>query len=299
LDEAQNIQNTGKILKIIVDTFPDIQIIATGSSSFDLAQKTSEPLTGRTFTYLLYPVSVREIQEYEDLINTKERVKNLMRFGSYPEILRLSEDEAKERLDEIASKYLYKDILNFEGLKKPSLIKELVKLLALQLGQEVSYHELAVNLGVNRATVQRYLDILEQSFVVFKLNAFSRNPRKEISKSVKIYFYDLGIRNSLIQNYNRLDIRNDTGALWENFCILERKKNNETKKRYVNTYFWRTYDQKEVDYVEESEGKIKGFEFKWNPNKNIKKPKQFIKDYNAEVEKVDRNNYADFLESGE
>ncbi|MFZ2192841.1 MAG: ATP-binding protein [Candidatus Moraniibacteriota bacterium] len=295
LDEAQNIPNIGKILKIIVDTYPEIQIIATGSSSFDLAQKISEPMTGRTFTFMLYPISLQEINQKEDLLSIEAKLENFLRFGNYPEILFLGEAESIERLQEISSKYLYKDILSFEGLKKSSLVKNLLELLALQLGNEVSYNELAVNLGVDRLTVQKYIDILEQAFVIFKLNAFSRNLRKEISKSIKVYFYDLGIRNSLIENYNPLDIRNDVGALWENFCILERKKNNDAEFNFVNSYFWRTYDQKEIDYIEESGGKIRGFEFKWNEKKKFKVPKEFIEKYGATVEKIDRSNYWKFL----
>ena len=295
LDEAQNIPNIGKILKIIVDTYPEIQIIATGSSSFDLAQKISEPMTGRTFTFMLYPISLQEINQQENLFSVEAKLENLLRFGSYPEILSLGENESIERLQEISSKYLYKDVLSFEGLKKSSLVRNLLELLALQLGNEVSYNELAVNLGVDRLTVQKYIDILEQSFVIFKLRAFSRNLRKEITKSIKVYFYDLGIRNSLIENYNPLDIRNDVGALWENFCILERKKNNDAEFNFVNSYFWRTYDQKEIDYIEESGGKIRGFEFKWNEKKNFKAPKEFIEKYDATVEKIDRSNYWKFL----
>lgn len=295
LDEAQNIPDIGKILKILTDTFPKMQIIATGSSSFDLAQKISEPLTGRTFTFILYPLSLREIGKTIDLIQVDSRLENFLRFGSYPEIFFLDESSAKERLNEIASKYLYKDILSFEGLKKSSLIKNLLQALALQIGQEVSYSELANQLGVNRLTIQKYIDILEQSFVLFKLNAFSRNLRKEISKSIKVYFYDLGIRNSLIENYNRLEIRDDAGALWENFCIIERKKNNDASLKFVNSYFWRTYDQKEIDYIEEAGGKIVGFEFKLKDKKHYRPPKDFTREYDAKVQKIDRGNYWDFL----
>lgn len=298
LDEAQNVPDIGRILKILVDTHPQLQIIATGSSSFDLAQKISEPMTGRTFTYQLSPISLQEIRQQEDLIQIESRLDNILRFGSYPEIVSLDESAAVRRLSEITSNYLYKDILVFEGIKKSSIIKNLLKALALQVGQEVSYQELAVTLGINRLTVQKYLDILEQAFVIFRLNAFSRNLRKEISKSIKIYFCDLGIRNSLIENFNRLDVRNDVGALWENFCILERKKNNEANFNFVNSYFWRTYDQKEVDYIEEAGGKISGYEFKWNGQKKYKAPKDFVREYEAEVKKIDRNNYWEFLGLG-
>lgn len=295
LDEAQNISDIGKVLKILVDTYPNLQIIATGSSSFDLSQKISEPLTGRNFTFLLYPLSIQEIERGHDLFYVESKLENLLRFGSYPEVFQLNEADAQERLNEIASNYLYKDVLKFEGVKKSGLIKNLLRALALQLGSEVSYNELGGKLGVNRLTVQKYIDILEQSFVIFRLNAFSRNKRKEISKSVKIYFYDLGIRNSLIENYNRLDIRSDAGVLWENFCILERKKANDAAVKFVNAYFWRTYDQKEVDYIEEANGKIIGFEFKWNDRKTYRPPSEFIDKYRARIEKIDRNNFWKFL----
>lgn len=295
LDEAHHIPEIGLKLKVLVDTFPQMQIIATGSSSFDLAQKTAEPLTGRVFRFILYPLSAEEIRKSSDLVSLNANLEKLLRFGAYPEVYSLPEERARERLNEIGSDYLYKDILKFDGLKKSSIIRNLLQLLALQLGQEVSYNELATALGINRLTVQKYIDILEQSFVVFTLRAFSRNRRKEISKSVKIYFYDLGIRNSIIQNFNPLSVRDDVGALWENFCIIERRKLNEVHFRYTNTYFWRTYDQKEVDYVEEAEGAISGFEFKWKPQKRTALPKQFIKTYDASITVIHPENYWDFV----
>lgn len=295
LDEAQKISNIGKILKIMVDTYPEMQIIATGSSSFDLLQKISEPMTGRVFQYILHPLSVGEIVSKGGRQVLYAKLENLLRFGAYPEVFNLSEQEAKERLHEIASNYLFKDILQFEGLKKSGIIKNLLRALALQVGQEVSYSELGNMLGVNRLTVQKYIDILEQSFVIFKLNAFSRNKRKEISKSVKIYFCDLGIRNSLIENFNSLEIRNDAGALWENFCVIERKKKNDNEKRFANLYFWRTYDQKEIDLVEEREGNLFGYEFKWGSEKT-RQPKDFLENYpGSSYEVINRDNFEKFL----
>ncbi len=295
LDEAQNIPNIGRVLKIIVDTYPKMQIIATGSSSFDLFQKISESLTGRNFQFILYPLSAGEIKESKDLFYLESKLENLLRFGGYPGVFGLSEEEAKERLNEISANYLYKDILKFEGLKKSSVIKNLLQALALQIGQEVSYQELAVKLGINRLTVQKYMDILEQAFIVFKLNSFSRNKRKEISKSVKVYFHDLGIRNSLIENYNPLEIRNDAGFLWENFCMIERKKYNEYNMNFVNMYFWRTYDQKEIDLIEEREGKLFAYEFKLNDKKG-KIPKSFLASYpDSEFQIIDKSNYWQFL----
>lgn len=237
LDEAQNIPNVGKILKIITDSIPEIQIIATGSSSFDLAYKTSEPMTGRVVHHTLFPLSVLEIKANEDWLNVDAKLEKLLRLGSYPDVYTSTEEESINKLNEIASSYLFKDLLKFEGIKKTSLLKNLVISLALQIGNEVTYNELASKLGVNSITIQKYIDLLEQTFVVFKLNSFSRNLRKELTKAFKIYFYDLGIRNALINNFNPLSIRNDVGALWENFCIVERRKSNEYLNRKANSYF--------------------------------------------------------------
>ena len=297
LDEAQNIVDIGKKLKIMVDTYPNIQIIATGSSSFDLAGKISEPLTGRVFTIILYPFSAQEIMNSSDRFSFDSKIERLLRFGSYPEIFSLSDDEATERLNEIASDYLYKDILKFEGLRKSSAIKDLLQLLALQISGEVSYQELSQTLGINRLTIQKYITILEQSFVILQLRALSRNKRKEISKNFKIYFTDVGIRNSLIQNYNTLDIRNDIGQLWENFCVSERIKMNSNNNKRVNSYFWRNYEKKEVDYIEESGGIIQGYEFKWNGDKIKQKLsiKNFTDIYNSDVQMITKNNIGDFI----
>src|SRR5680860_186915 len=296
LDEAQNVKDIGKILKVMVDTYPEIQIIATGSSSFDLADKVSEPLTGRNFTYLLSPISFREVVKQFDAFQGQAKLESIMRFGLYPEVVSLPDEQAKNRLDEISTNYLYRDVLQFDGVKKAEVISKLLMLLALQLGQEVSYTEIGKQLGINRLTVERYIDLLEKCFVIFPLRAFSRNKRKEISKSVKIYFYDLGIRNSLIQNYNTLEMRSDVGALWENFCITERKKLLEEKGNRANTYFWRTYTQKEIDYVEEADGKITGYEFKWSSKKTARLPQEFIESYQAQINLINRDNFWKFLE---
>lgn len=295
LDEAQNIQNIGKILKVISDSIKDIQIIATGSSSFDLANKTAEPMTGRVIHHTLYPLSVLEIRADEDWLNVDEKLEKLLRFGSYPEIYTSNDEEAINRLTELASSYLFKDLLKYEGIKKSDLLKKLIVSLALQLGSEVTYNELAVKLGVNSITVQKYIDLLEQSFVIFKLNSFSRNIRKELTKAFKIYFYDNGIRNALINNFNLLSLRNDVGPLWENFFISERLKSNSYSNKKVNSYFWRTYDQKEIDYVEETGGRITGYELKYSEKKKVKIPKNFSETYSAEVYKVDRSNYWKYL----
>jgi len=296
LDEAQNIPNTGKILKVISDTLVDLQIIATGSSSFDLASKTAEPMTGRIIQHILFPLSVLEIKEEEDWFSVDASLEKVLRLGMYPEIYTLPEDDAVSTLHELASSYLFKDLLKFDGIKKSSLLKNLVVSLALQLGNEVTYNELAVKLGVNSLTVQKYIDLLEQSFVIFKINSFSRNIRKELSKAFKIYFYDNGIRNALINNFNPLSMRNDVGALWENFCIAERMKSNAYLNKKLNIYFWRTYDQKEIDYVEESSGKITGYELKYSQKQKLKVPKGFKEEYNAEIYKIDKNNFWKFAE---
>jgi len=296
LDEAQNIPNIGKILKVITDTIKDIQIIATGSSSFDLANKTAEPMTGRVIHHALYPLSTIEIKGNEDWFNVDAKLDRLLRFGSYPEIFVSDEETAVNKLHELASGYLFKDLLKFEGIKKSNLLKNLVVSLALQLGSEVTYNELAGRLGVNSITVQKYIDLLEQSHVIFRLNSFSRNIRKELSKAIKIYFYDCGIRNALINNFNPISMRNDIGALWENFCVSERLKSNEYANRKVNSYFWRTYDQKEVDYIEEFGGELIGYEFKYSEKQKVKFPKIFTETYNAVVHKVDKSNFWKFAE---
>ena len=295
LDEMQKIPSAGIILKILVDHCPEIQVIATGSSSFELANKTSEPMTGRAVRFTLYPFSVAEMEQKFNRFEIDAKLENIMRFGSYPEVfLAGSEERARERLNEVISNYLYKDILAFEGIKKSAIIENLLKLLALQLGNEVSYNELAQNLGISRLTTQKYIDILEQSFIIFTLKSFNRNLRKEISKSVKIYFYDLGARNSLIQNINMLSLRNDAGALWENLMIAERIKSNSHRQARPNRYFWRTYDRKEIDYIEESGGKLNAFEFKLSGKAKI--PAEFLRSYsNSEFMTIAKNNYFNFI----
>jgi len=296
LDEAQRIENIGLILKILIDTYPETQIIATGSSSFDLANRINEPLTGRKIIFTLYPFSLQEIKGDNGILEIYPYLEKLLRFGTYPEVFFLSDDEKIKKLDEITSSYLFKDTLNFEGIKKSSILIKLLRLLALQIGHEVNYNELANKLNISRITVEKYIDILEQCFIIFRLNAFSRNLRNEISKSIKVYFYDLGIRNSLIQNHNSLDIRNDTGSLWENFCIIERIKHNHYNDIFSNAYFWRTYSQKEIDYIEEREGKLFAYEMKWNKNSKITQPTEFLKEYkNSEFQIINKDNYWDFL----
>ena len=253
LDEAQNIPDVGQILKILVDTYPQMQIIATGSSSFRLANAVGEPLTGRVTSFELYPLSIQEIAGDQGFSVIEPRLQHLLRFGSFPSILDADEGYAREQLEELVSNYLFKDVLAFSGIKKETVLFSLVRMLALQMGSEVSYTNLANALQVDRKTIINYIDVLEQNFILFRLGAYSSNLRKEITKSQKIYFYDVGVRNALIQAFQPLDLRNDIGFLWENFCIVERLKYAKNNRRYINRYFWRTYDQKEIDYIEEED----------------------------------------------
>lgn len=295
LDEAQKIPHIGLVLKLFIDTYPETQIIATGSSSFDLSNKINEPLTGRALEFILYPLSILELAQHYKRFEITGQFENLLRFGSYPEIINSGLKDAQILLDNLTGKYLYQDALEFEHLKKSDLLVHLLQLLALQLGNEVSTHELANTLSCNRKTVIRYLELLEKSFVIFRLPALSRNLRKEIAKKQKIYFYDLGVRNSLIARYNTLHVRNDIGALWENFCIIERLKYLQYNNIHCNRYFWRTHDQKEIDYIEEYNDKFEGFEFKWNKN-TFNKPRDFTNTYkNARVHLVNKDNCLDFF----
>ncbi len=296
LDEAQVIPDIGKVLKLINDTIKDVQIIATGSSSFDMAYKTSETLTGRAYHYVMYPLSVLELTAENDWMYLASNLERLLLFGLYPQVFLSDNEEAVRELEEISSSYLFKDLLHYDGIKKSRLLKDLLISLALQLGSEVSYNELANKLGVNSMTIQKYIDLLEQCHIIFRLNSFSRNLRKELSKSFKVYFYDNGIRNALINNYNPLSMRNDAGALWENFCISERIKSNNYLGRKVNSYFWRTYDQKEIDYIEETGGKITGYELKYSEAKKKLSFKEFSDTYKAKVNVVNLLNYREFFE---
>ncbi len=296
LDEAQHISDIGRTLKVLVDTFPELQIIATGSSSFELGNRLAEPLTGRSREYLLLPLSVRELLQQEDKITLKANLDRILRFGLYPEVYGRTDEDAKEELVQIASNYLYRDVLQFEQIKRPALLQNLLSALALQIGQEVSINELSRLLGETVPTLQRYIELLEKSFVIFRLRSFSRNLRKEIGKGQKIYFYDLGIRNALIRNFNTMQLRQDTGGLWENFCIVERMKYNMVNRRFVNSYFWRTYDQKEIDYIEEEGGNISAFEFKYSSSKQPGLPAEFAVSYpNSSYKHINSENFWSFL----
>ena len=278
-DEAQHIANIGLVLKVLVDTFPQVQFIATGSSSFELSGMVSEPLTGRSRQFLLLPFSLEEIGQSLNPIQIKANLPNFLRFGLYPQVFTSIGDDKIEELAEISSNYLYKDLFQFEQIKKPDLLFKLLAAIALQTGSESSLNELAQITGTNAHTVKRYLELLEKSFVIFRLNSFSRKLRKELAKSQKIYFYDVGIRNAVIRNFNEMNLRTDAGGLWENFCITERMKFNQNHRRFVNTYFWRTYDQKEIDYIEEKNGHLTCFEFKYAEGAPGKFPAEFSETY--------------------
>lgn len=294
LDEAQRIENIGLSLKIAVDNFPDIQIVATGSSSFELSDKINEPLTGRKYEFHLYPFSIDELQQIYSWSETLRVLEARILFGMYPEIIQASRDEVKALLRSIAGSYLYKDVLQYQNIKNHDILERLLQALALQIGNEVSYNELAATLGINKKTVANYIQILEKAFVIFRLGPFSRNLRKELTKLRKIYFYDTGIRNALINNFNNFNLRQDVGALWENFIISERIKFNGNSSKDVNSYFWRTHKQEEIDYIEEAGG-ISGFEFKWKKG-TFKFPGTFIKAYpDAKIRVVTKENFRDFL----
>jgi uncharacterized protein len=296
LDEAQHIHDIGRVLKIISDTFPEIQLIATGSSSFELGNRLAEPLTGRAREYFLYPLSMNELLNIKDRISLSADIEGILRFGLYPEVYGKPEREATEELSQIASNYLYKDILQFENIKRPQLLLNLLNALALQIGSEISINELSRMLSETVPTIQRYIVLLEKAFVIFRLRSFSRNLRKEIAKGQKIYFYDLGIRNALIRNFNPLNLRTDTGALWENFCIVERMKCNMNRRRFVNSWFWRTYEQKEIDYIEEEGGILTAIEFKFRPGKKSGVIKEFKETYKeVTFQTISRDNFWELI----
>ncbi len=297
IDEAQTIPDIGLILKLIVDSIEGIKIIATGSSIFDLNNTLGEPLVGRKNTLYLFPLAQMEYSQYENYKQTTEKLEERLLFGSYPELIQYSDwEHKKEYLYEIINSYLLKDILVFEGIKHSDKIYDLLRLIAYQLGKEVSLQELANQLQMSKNTVANYLDLLSKVFIIFKVEGFSRNLRKEIVKSSRWYFYDNGIRNGIINNFNRLDSRTDVGDLWENYLAVERVKKQNYLKIKTNNYFWRTYDQQELDWLEEKGEELAGFEFKWNETKKAKIPAAFAKAYpDATFEVINRSNYLDFI----
>ena len=295
IDEAQRISNIGISLKLLIDNFPDINVIATGSSAFELANHISEPLTGRKTELFLFPLSFQEMASHSGLQEERRMLEHRIIYGYYPEVI-TSPGNEKETLQRLTDAYLYKDILSFERVKKTSLIEKLLRALALQLGNQVSYHELGQIIGADNQTVERYVNLLEQAYIVFSLTSLSRNLRNELKKSRKIYFYDNGIRNALIRNFNPLELRQDTGILWENFLISERLKATGYKKMWMNRYFWRTLAQQEIDYIEEYDGKFYAYEFKWSEKVKAKISKTFINAYpDSDVKIISKNNFEGFL----
>lgn len=297
IDEAQRVPNIGLTLKLLVDQLSEKQVIATGSSSLDLANTLNEPLTGRLFTFHLMPVSWQEWSAHVGSLEAHRGLEQRLLYGSYPDVLNHPGDEPA-MLTSLASGYLYKDLLSFGNIRRPEILEKLLQAVALQLGNEVSFNELANLLKVNKETIASYLDLLEKSFIIFRLPSFSRNLRREIATSRKIYFYDNGIRNMLINNFNPLSLRQDRGALWENFLVSERRKRNNYSAYLHNAYFWRTSEGQEIDYVEDAGGRLSAFEFKWNTAKSVRIPRAFAEAYpDSSWSVIHPENFEEFLQS--
>lgn len=296
VDEAQKVPQIGLNLKLIVDHIPGVRIIATGSSSFDLARSIGEPLTGRKITLKLFPLAQMEISQTEQRHQTDANLESRLIYGSYPEVVLTPDNRAREQyLKEMLASYLYKDVLELDGIRHSGKISRLLQLIAFQIGKEVSYTELASSLGMSKNTAERYLDLLEKAFVIQKLSGFSRNLRSEITKNCRYYFLDNGIRNALINNFNPLQLRNDVGELWENYLVLERLKRQEYLGQSANNYFWRTYRQQELDFVEEREGRLFGYEMKWGKAR-VKPPSEWLAAYpEAAFSLVNQDNYLEFV----
>lgn len=294
IDEAQSIPDIGRNLKIIADTFQDLRIFITGSAAFDLKNRIGEPLTGRSKFFYLYPFSVPEI--YHDYLSVRHSLESLLVTGMYPQVYLAQNDKDRfDVLDNIKNGYLLKDILQLDNMKDSVFILNLLRLIAFQIGNDISFNELAKNLSASVRTVQRYIDILEKTYIIFKISGFSRNLRKEFSKSPRIYFWDNGIRNSIISNFNALSLRDDTGRLWKNFCIAERLKRQRNLELRTNHYFWRTYDQQEIDLIEEVNATLEAFEFKWS-GKILKTPKAFSSNYpEVPYHVINKDNFYEFL----
>ncbi len=296
VDEAQRIPDIGLRLKLITDQIPDVQVVATGSSSFELASKVNETLTGRKREIKMFPLTYNEMVTHTNLLEEHRMIPHRMLYGYYPEVV-TSPGEEMTVLRELTDSYLYKDILMLDSIAKPDKLKSLIRALAFQIGEQVSYNEIGQLVGLDPKTVERYIDILEKSYIIYRLGSFSRNLRNELKQSRKIYFWDLGIRNAVISNFTQMENRNDVGALWENFVISERMKQQSISQRWVNTWFWRTQQQKEIDLIEEENGTLRAFEFKWNPNKShIKVPDSFAKAYpDTPFQVITPENIDDFI----
>jgi len=296
IDEAQNIKDIGINLKILHDHLPELKIIVTGSSSFELANHITEPLTGRTQTFQLFPISIQELRKSYTPFEIKENVSNYLLYGMYPEVIQTASVNGKIKLlYELTSAYLYKDVLQLTNIKHSDKIHKLLKLLASQIGNLISMNEIGNTLQMTNETVNHYIDILEKGFIIFRLSGYDGNIRKEITKMNKVYFYDLGIRNALIDSFNSLEIRQDTGALWENFILVERMKKNVYADLFNKKYFWRTYSGAEIDYVEVKDGTLHGYEIKWKNNK-VKQPKSWLETYsNTTFRVINNENFIDFV----
>ena len=285
IDEAQRVQNIGITLKLLIDNYPEKQVVVTGSSAIELSNSINEPLTGRKYEYVLYPFSAEELVNEYGVQEERRLLERRLIYGSYPEVVNLPGEE-QDTLTNLVSSYLYKDIFSFQDVRKPEIIEQLLQALALQVGSEVSFNELGRLLGLNSITIQRYMDLLEKSYVIFHLRSFSRNVRSELKKSRKIYFYDNGVRNALIGDYKPLALRTDTGALWENYIISERIKHNAYNAFYGKSYFWRTQQQQEVDYIEDYDGVLHAYEFKWSGTRKPRLTDTFAKNYPEHTFKV-------------
>jgi predicted AAA+ superfamily ATPase len=295
LDEAQRIRNVGLTLKIITDQIPEVRLIVSGSSSLDLASEVNEPLTGRKWEFLMFPISWKELVNDVGFLDARKQLEQRLLFGMYPEVITQAGDE-REVLGQLSGSYLYRDVLQYGNIRKPELLEKLLTSLALQVGSEVSYHELGQLLHADRATVEQYIGLLEKSFLVFRLPPLSRNLRNEINTNRKIYFYDNGIRNAVLADFKPLSLRTDTGALWENFLISERKKYLEYERLWAKSYFWRTYQQQEIDYIEEMDGAFRAWEMKWNPRAKAKFSSTFLHSYKpASTQALHRDNFESFL----
>ena len=295
LDEAQRIPRIGITLKIITDQFPDVRLLVSASSSFDMGQELNEPLTGRKWEYTLFPVSWEEFEDHVGYLPAEQQLETRLIYGSYPEIV-ASPGEERERLQQLVGSYLYRDILAYSGIRKPEVLDHLLQALAFQVGGEVNYNELSQTIGLNKGTVADYIDILEKGYVVFRLSSFSRNLRNEIKRTRKIYFYDNGVRNAVVGNFQPIELRPDKGALWENFLVSERRKHNVYQKTGARMSFWRTRQKQEIDYVEELDGRIAAYEFKWK-SRPPRISSSFLSTYRAEGHVVHRQNFREFVRS--
>jgi hypothetical protein len=295
IDEAQRIPEIGLKMKLITDQLLNVQLIATGSSAFELSNKLNEPLTGRKWEFKMYPISFQEMVNHHGLLNEIRLLPHRLVYGFYPDVVNHPGNE-KEILKQLSDSYLYKDLLMIDQIKKPSALVKLLQALALQIGSQVSYHELGQICGLDGKTIEKYMMLLEQSYIIFRLTSFSRNQRNELKKSRKVYFFDNGIRNSLIANFEQIENRTDIGALWENYLVSERVKYLAYQQKWVNNWYWRTTEQQEIDYVEEENGQLSAYEFKWNPKAKGSIPNSFKKTYpTATINIIHRENFEQFL----